>query len=58
MFQPSPHSSPDQTLIEAMHETLVKLDHILLPPSDSTYDYQKVSPFVAYRKNINTSSLT
>jgi negative regulator of genetic competence, sporulation and motility len=29
-----------------------------LPPSDSTYNYQKVSAFVAYRKNINTSSLT
>jgi hypothetical protein len=58
MFLPSPHSSPDQTLIEASHEPLVKLDHIPLPPSDSTYNYQKVSPFVARRKNINTSLLT
>jgi hypothetical protein len=58
MFLPSPHSSPDQTLIQASHEPLVKVDHILLPPSNSTYNYQKVSPFVAHRKNINMSLLT
>jgi len=58
MFLPSSDSSPDQTLIEASHEPLVTLDDILMPPSESTYNYQKVSPFVAHRKNINTSLLT
>jgi hypothetical protein len=58
MFLPSPHSSPDQTSIQASHEPLAKVHHILLPPSYTTYNYQKVSPFVAYRKNINTSSMT
>jgi hypothetical protein len=58
MFLPSSHSSPDQALIEASHEPLVKLDHILVPPSESTYNYQKVSPLIAQRKNINTSLLT
>jgi hypothetical protein len=57
-FLASPHMSPDQMLIEASHEPLVKLDHILLPPSNSTYNYQKVSPFVLHRKKINTSLLT
>jgi hypothetical protein len=55
MFLPSPHSSPDQTF-EASHAPLAKVHHILLPPSHTTYNYQKVSPFVTYRKNINTSS--
>jgi hypothetical protein len=42
-------------MIEASHEPIVKLHHILLPPSDSTYKYQKVSPFAIHRKNITTS---
>jgi hypothetical protein len=45
-------------VIEASHEPLVKVDDILLPPSDSTYKYQKVCQFVVDRKNITTSSLT
>jgi hypothetical protein len=58
MFLPSSHSSPDQALIEASHEPLGKLDHILVPPSESTDNYQQVRPFVAQRKYINTSLLT